>query len=539
MTSDPTTLADVVKLFLARGDSPALSEPATGDDTMTYAELGTAVLRAAAILRDRHQVQPGQRVATIGHNGIDLVVADLAVMALGAVVVPMDPRDTPEALGWSARRFGAALLLGDARSADLVAAVADAERIPAASLLSLRTGGPVADAPMRRLAPHDAAVILSSSGSTARPKGIVLTHANLVANAASLKAVHRIGPGDRHLCVLPMFHANAFGFSVTAVLGHGAHLVIMDGFQPIEFATVVLQYRVHVVSLVPELLRILASRPKLLRAGGSLRYVVSAAAPLPQTVARQFTARTGLEIHQGYGLSECTNFATAIGADISAETYAEVVLDANPPSIGTAIPGCSVEIRSDDGTFAADEQEGEIVVRGDNVMTGYWKDPEATGAALTDGWLRTGDEGFARTVAGQRFFFVTGRRKDLIIRLGEKVSPSAVERELAERGVAGRLAVVGFGNTATGEEVGLYFEDSEPAHRDLVEAAVRELPFERQPKVILYGDRPIPRTSTGKVRRRELRRAFDDWGEARFTPVVCPVIADHRKPPVVPAGRGA
>jgi acyl-CoA synthetase (AMP-forming)/AMP-acid ligase II len=515
------TLADFLTL---RGDDPALTEP--GGETMTRAELGVAVRRAVTALETNFGVRPGQRVVTIGRNSIGLVVADLAIMAMGAVVVPLDPRDTEESLSWLARQFGASLSLGDV----------SLPGVPSAPLASLRDA--VEEEMVGRPAPGDPAVVLSSSGSTARPKGIVLTHANLLANAASLQAVHRIRPGDRHLCVLPMFHANAFGFSIVAVLSHGAHLVVMDGFQPIEFGAVVREFEIDVVSLVPELLRVLASRPRLLPRGGSLRYVVSAAAPLPQAVARKFTAGTGLRIHQGYGLSECTNFATAIAADVTPQTYADVVLDSDPPSIGAAIPGCSVEVRTDDGAFAPDGQEGEIVVRGNNVMTGYWADPAATEATFADGWLLTGDQGYARTVDGRRYFFITGRRKELIIRLGEKVSPSAVERELAERGVAGRLAVVGFANAATGEEAGLYLEEEIPASREVIEAAIRELPFERQPKVVLYGDRPIPRTSTGKIRRQELRSAFDGWADARLSPVNCPIIADHRAPAAVPAGQG-
>src|SRR6185436_8442767 len=239
----------------------------------------------------------------------------------------------------------------------------------------------------------------------------------------------------------------------------------------------------------------------------TLKALLVSSAPLDTSLARTFEERTGIPLVQGWGLSEYTNFACCLSPALPAAERRELLFGGELTSVGSPLEQTEVTVL-----------EGELCVRGPSRMLGYFKDEAATRATVDgDGWLHTGDEGEVREVAGRRSYFITGRKKEIIIRGGEKISPLAVERKLlaAVPELLGQLVVVGFAHQAQGEEVGAYVEAEaldEKVRLGLM-AALDALPLDLRPKVVLHGAAPIPRTHTGKIQRRKLQPLFAKFAD--------------------------
>jgi long-chain acyl-CoA synthetase len=304
---------------------------------------------------------------------------------------------------------------------------------------------------------------------------------------------------------------------MVASIYSGNHIVLCDGFPGDLIWSIIREEQVDILSAVPEILRVMSQISVPRQSIPSMKYVVSAAAPLSKEVAREFQARTGIDIHQGYGLSECVNFAATTPWNVSEQVLKSLMQDWTTTSIGPALFGCEIEIVQSDGSAAKEQEEGEIVVSGHTVMLGYWAAEEATHAALLGGHLNTGDLGFFITIDAKRHFFVTGRKKEIIIRYGENLSPFLIEAELASLREVGRFAVVGFANEAAGEEIGLYIKAAHnPANRKRVLDIVKRCSARYRPRVIIFGDLPVPATPTGKIKRSELARTFQPYSRRSF-----------------------
>ena len=257
----------------------------------------------------------------------------------------------------------------------------------------------------------------------------------------------------------------------------------------------------------------------------SLRHILVSSAPLSSAVARDFEARTGIALVQGWGLSEYTNFACCVNPDESAGGHAELMTSEEVPSVGQALRGTEVRVVTAAGVPAEEGQHGELQVRGHSTMQGYLDDRPATVAAIDgNGWLSTGDEGFFRRRGGGSVFFISGRLKELIIRDAEKYSPLRLERALAAAvpELTTLLVVLGFAHRDHGEEVGAYLqiESLDPGLQTRLVAAIQALPVAERPKVVLHGAAPIPRTHTGKIQRRKMQPWFAAWNEYRGPLVV-------------------
>ncbi|HET8846977.1 MAG TPA: fatty acid--CoA ligase family protein, partial [Ktedonobacteraceae bacterium] len=297
----------------------------------------------------------------------------------------------------------------------------------------------------------------------------------------------------------------------------GIHLILNDTFSPFSFWNTLQQECVNICSVVPEILRVLCRRPAHQKRFPHLRYLVSAAAPLSAEISKQFYEKTAIPIHQGYGLSESTNFATTLPYDIPLEEYFSVMHSQPQPSIGTSLYGSTVVIINQRGEKIEAGITGEIVIQGHSNMLGYWRDEEATQQALGDGFLHTGDLGFYVSYGKRDYFFITGRIKEIILRCGQNISPLEIERELLFLQKMGDFAIVGFQHDQVGEEVGLYISTNVP---NLISPhsfdPLTEMPFFKRPKVVVIESKPIPRTSTGKIRRGSLRNFFNECHDWRF-----------------------
>ena len=505
--------------------------------TVDYRSLGDRIARAARGLQ-RLGVSKGDRVALVLPNCPQHVVAFHAVLRLGAVVVEHNPLYTPRELRHQFEDHGATIAIvwdkiahvvqelpddlgvTTVVSVDLISAMPLSKRIalklpvPPARTARRKLTGPVHDTldfakleshrrvkrSTPRPQPDDLALIQYTSGTTGSPKGAMLSHGNLTANAAQARAwVPTIERGDAVVyAVLPLFHAYGLTLCLTFAMSMGARLVLFPAFDPDLVLDVIRKRPATFLPAVPPIYERLlaASKAKRVPLGG-IRIAISGAMDLPVEIIDRWEKASGGYLVEGYGLSE-----------------ASPVLMANPvaPSrkIGTVgLPLPSTEARIVDRDDLARElphgEEGELVARGPQVFSGYWRRKDETEASFADGWLRTGD---IATMDDDGFVTIVDRVKELIITGGFNVSPSEVEEAL--RGVRGvkDAAAVGIANKEKGGEdvVGaVVMEPGAEFDADAIRAAVRsDLAGYKVPRRVVRLDE-LPVSMIGKVLRREVR----------------------------------
>lgn len=495
--------------------------------SLNYGQFFCEVLCLRQRLQAMFHVQPGERIGVCCWNCPEVVLFDLAILSLGAILVPLNPEESFDFIHYVVEHSGLRLfvhnsaLLERVQSFSLEKWGVHTQEIEAlctpscASCSSLDLSELSAE--MSHLTP---ALLLYTSGTTGRPKGVTLSHYNLLINAEALTRVHQLRLNRTHMCILPLFHANALGFSLITSYYAGIHLVLNDAFPAFSFWEIIRREQVNICSVVPEIVKTLSRHPRPVRRETlpHLRYLVSAAAPLAVEVARDFYEKTAIPLHQGYGLSENTNFATTLPYDITESEYKAVMHGHPTPSIGTELYGSSVCIVNAQGERVGPGISGEIVIQGHSNMSGYWQDATATQETLGKGYLRTGDQGYYLTYERGNYFFITGRFKEILLRSGQNISPLEVERELAFLEEIGDFAVVGFPHQHMGEEVGLYVSMSvvSPIVAQRFDS-LAEVPFFKRPKVIVLGKMPVPRTNTGKIRRNLLKPYFHKYRNRIFS----------------------
>ncbi len=534
VTNRPATdIPDLLSRLARHGERPALTfyQGKNRQSPLGYASLKGRVDALASALFGQFGVKPGDRVALLAPNRLEVPVLTLALLRLGAVVVPLNPGSAPADWGYILQHSGARGLcatreLGE-RAAEEVARARLAFSLAVESVFELTSSGAMPPLP-DELGEH-LGVVLYTSGTTGSPKGVALRQRNLLANGRSMAENFAMN-GTTQLAVLPLYHAHAFGFGLMTALSTGGHLVFTERLEPFTWAQVVRAENVEVTSVVPTLL------PMLLAAGikrdkvPSLRHILVSSAPLPVDVARTFEQTTGIPLIQGWGLSEYTNFACCVSPDEPAEAHAALMYGWELPSIGPALPGTEVRVVDADMTPLPEGARGELVIRGPSTMLGYYQDPATTARALDgDGWLHSGDEGFFRMHGGRPVYFVTGRIKEIIIRDAEKYSPLRLEQRLLESvpELSGKLVVLGFAHAEHGEEVGAYVEAAalDPGVCGRLLAAIEAMPQPERPKVVLHGEQAIPRTHTGKIQRRKMQPWFAGYAKHRGVVVIAPVVA--------------
>jgi acyl-CoA synthetase (AMP-forming)/AMP-acid ligase II len=520
----PTLLAGLAQ----RGERRALSfyRGKALDGRLTYGELAARVEALAGGLHERFGLSPGDRVAILAPNRLEVPVLVLALLRLGAVVVPLNPGSATE--DWT-------YILAHSGARGLCATRELLERVPQAA----RTGFALhvedafsvtgrAPEPPSGLA-EQMAVVLYTSGTTGNPKGVALRQRNLISNAWSMARNFRLDATTQY-AVLPLYHAHAFGFGLMTALSTGGHLVFSERLEPFTWASVVRAEAVEVSSVVPSLIPMLLAAGVTQKAVPTLRHLMVSSAPLQVDVARTFEARSEIPLIQGWGLSEYTNFACCVSPFEPEEEHRRLMYSWEVPSIGPALEGTEVQVQDAQGRAVEEGTRGELAVRGHSVMLEYFRDPANTSNTIDGrGWLHTGDEGFFRMHGGRPIHFVTGRLKEIIIRDAEKYSPLRLEQRLLETlpELSGRLVVLGFPHREHGEEVGAYLEieSCDDALRGRLTGAIAAMPVAERPKVLLYGARPIPRTHTGKIQRRKLQPWFTAWVEHRGQTVIAELPA--------------
>jgi len=490
-------------------DAVAVRQGAT---TLTYAGLDRASAVFAARLRDLG-VGPGDRVALVAPNVLAFPVAYYAILRCGGVVVPMNPLLKAGEVAYTLRDAGARVAVVFALFAEQVGA-AGAET--GTEVVVVAPGeieaAPPADADVDlevvERAPEDVAVVLYTSGTTGRPKGAELSFANLRSNVlACVETLFLNGPEDVLFGGLPLFHSFGQTCALNTAVAGGSCLTLLPRFDPREALEVVTRDRVTIFLGVPTMyMALLGVEAKDAYDTSTVRLGVSGGSSLPVEVLHGAEEAFGLEVLEGYGLSETSPVASfnhpdrprkagSVGVPIRG---VEMAL-ARPPQEDEE-PGAEsgVELLDPADTDAV----GEVVVRGENIMLGYRGNPDATRAAVREGWFHTGD--LARRDA-DGYYFIVDRVKDLIIRNGFNVYPREVEEVLYAHPAVAEAAVVGLPDPVHGEEVGALVQLKEGAQvgedelRDFVAEQVAAFKY---PRVIRFG--PVPKGPTGKVLKREI-----------------------------------
>ncbi len=339
-------------------------------------------------------------------------------------------------------------------------------------------------------------VILYTSGTTARPKGVMLNEEQFDANCDSFLKHVPFAPQDKVILALPLFHS--FGNIITLViLRTGGTLIFLRQFAPKSILASITKYKATILPLVPTIYSFLI---ELYARGGydvsSLRYCISGGAALPEALLRKVEETMGVTVIEGYGLTETSPV-------IAVNTFKDGSV---PGSVGPVLPNVTVKIVDESGNEVKQGEVGEIWVRAKTVMLGYWNRPEQTREALTeDGWLKTGDLGHLDE--NHHLFISAGRKKDLIIRAGENVSPLAIENALMNHPGVAEVAAVGVPDERVGERVKVCVtlrQGATATDRELKELCRKKLPPFMIPDLIQFYD-ALPKNATGKILKSQLR----------------------------------
>lgn len=454
----------------------------------TFAELSDEVNRIAGVLKERVK---GDIVGVLLLNSQKYAATMLGIWKAGKTAVPLNYLLPPAELGFiikdsgmsglvSSQFFNQALtamkpLFGDRG----VVLMADDPSFAAES-----TGVVAAEY-------RDPALYLYTSGTTGRPKGVVLTHDNLLANVESCQRAGDFDHRDAFLCLLPFFHTYAITGTFLLPLLSGSKMVLIDRFQPAKVLGLIQEHKISVFLAIPSMYRVLAGSEGDFNVS-SVRFPISGGEPLPVAIAEAFEKRFNVPIFEGYGQTETAPVVTLNTPD-----------GRKPGTIGRPVPGVEVAIWDDQNRALRAGEIGEIMVRGRNVMKGYHHLPEETAKTITNGWLHTGDLG---KLDEEGFVVITGRKKDLIISAGENIYPREIEEALSQHPKVKEVAVIGVKDEVRGEvpKAFVIVRDGMTLDEKELRAFCREaLANYKVPKYFeIVPD--LPRTPTGKVLKRML-----------------------------------
>ncbi len=480
----------------AHADRPALM---LDDAVLNYAVFNEAATRVAGLLKEKG-IEPGDRVGIMLPNVPYFGAVYYGVLRAGGVVVPMNVLLKARETGFYLKDSGAKVIFAwhdFAEAARTGADEAGAETIlvKPGEFEQLVMAAPRAEEDEPREG-SDTAVILYTSGTTGTPKGAELTHDNLRRNCTiTARTLVQITEQDVILGALPLFHSFGQTCGLNAAVATGACLTLIPRFDPVKALEIIGRDQVTVLEGVPTMYHAMLNAPNKDTADvSSLRVCVSGGSAMPVEVMRTFEKQFDCIILEGYGLSETSPVASFNHPD----------RERKPGSIGTPIQGVEMKVLDDEGGDVEQGGVGEIVIRGHNVMKGYYGRDDATGEVFSDGWFSTGD---MATVDEDGYFFIVDRKKDMIIRGGYNVYPREIEEVLYEHPAVSEVAVIGIADDALGEEVAamVVLKTGAEASDDEIRAYVKErVAAYKYPRKIWFSDE-LPKGPTGKILKREIK----------------------------------
>ena len=489
-------------LFSAFASTAATNTASTGlysaDREFTYPEILAESIRTAQLLQAAG-LKPGERAALWLRNSPEFVFNLFGIFAADGVAVPINSFLRPVEVAHVIRDSGAKILVAEPdQKAEIIASGQLPEGVRVLSIDDLPYLQPTGAIPKPLRQNQDLAVLIYTSGTTGKPKGAMLTHANLLHNVASCRVMLEVNAPDRFVVLLPMFHSFMLTVGILLPLLTGASLICIKGLQsPRQIVEEIIRRHGTILPAMASIFRALAHLPTGLELA-SLRLCVSGAGPLPGEILRAFNTRhPKIPLIEGYGLSE-----------------ASPVVSVNPVkgpwhagTIGVPIPGVEISIQDEHGTHLDTGIDGEICVRGGNVMTGYWNDEVKTAEALRNGWLLTGDIGHRRP---DGWFVVTDRKKDMLKPNGINVYPREIEEVIYRFPGIKEAAVVGEPCEKRGERAVAFVAVDDGHQFDenaLLTYLKSHLADYKLPRRVIQLP-ALPKNGTGKIAKPVLRESL-------------------------------
>jgi oxalate---CoA ligase len=485
-------------------DHPALTAP--GRPTLTYGQLRTNVQELIGYLHN-NGLGRGDRIAIAMGNGPEMVITFLAA-ACAATAAPLNPK-------YRADEF--AFYYEDTQAKALIVLPDSVEEARAAMLPGMRlieaqmgedgrlmftrstsTDEPAEHRNSTAATSDDVAMILHTSGTTSRPKRVPIRHRNLIASAGNIGRTYQLGPQDRTLCVMPLFHIHGIVASLLSTLASGGTVICPPGFDGLKFFGWLDEFKPTWYSAVPTMHQLLLARAErnaeIIKAN-PLRFIRSSSAPLPPVVLERLEATFGAPVLESYGMTEASHQMTSNP------------LPPAPHKAGSVGIGVGVEagIMDENGNLLAQGEIGEVVVRGPNIVDGYENNPEANASAFVDGWFRTGDQGY---LDPDGYLCLTGRIKELINRGGEKISPLEIDDVLLRHPAVAEALAFAVPHKTLGEEVhAAVVLKGEASERELRQHCAESLAEFKVPRQIHILE-ALPRGATGKLQRISMAKTL-------------------------------
>ncbi len=506
--------------------SPEKTASICGTTRLTFQQVGERVNRLSSALSGLG-ISRGDRVAILSLNCHRFLELYYGVPQLGAIVVPINFRLQPQEIKYIVDHSGSRAIAVDPALASLVEPVrAQLESVEHFILMSdepreeylayeelLAGASPDFNAP--ELSDDELLGLFYTSGTTAEPKGVMLTHQNMLSNIRHSEGVYNYQPEDIYLHAAPMFHL-ADGSAAFSHTSRGATQAFIPRFDPKQVLESIECERVSLILLVPTMLNFLLQQPDLDSYDlSSLRHVTYGASPIAPDLLRRAMKILNCQFGQGYGLTEASPLLTVLAHEDHLVTDAKS--ERRLASCGKPVPGVDVRVVREDGADAKPGDVGEIMARGPNIMLGYWKRPEDTEDVLRDGWLHTGD---LATVDEEGYIYLVDRKKDMIVTGGENVYSTEVEAVLYAHPAVKEAAVIPIPDPDWGEGVHacVAVRDGKKVTEEELEEFCRErLANYKVPRSIEFIDGELPKGGTGKILKKQLRERYWKGRERRIS----------------------
>jgi long-chain acyl-CoA synthetase len=467
-----------------------------GKNPITYGQLTDTVTKYRDFFYQQG-IRPGENVGLFSKNSVEFIYSYLAIASLGAVVVPLNFQLVPREIAYIIQNANIKKLI-TMTILDLDVELANYNyQVNVTQLLISQIFYTISQleippAPVSQsFDENQICTIIYTSGTTGNPKGAMLTHKNLVSNAQAFSQVFTYHQSDRILCVLPMYHCFAWTAAVLTPLFNGSSILILEQFSVKETITSIKDNSLTVIFGIPNMFRLIAQRAEK-EDFAHVKLFVSGGSSLPQEICEQFAKKIGKNVVEGYGLSEASPIVSL--NPIDKVKYC---------SIGKPLPGIEVKVVDNNNRTLPSGETGELLVRGPNVMHGYYQLPEETAKALQNGWLHTGDLAY---LDQEGYIFIVDRLKDMILINGENIYPREIEELLYAYPAIAEAAVIGIPTKQYGTSVYAYLVVNEGSSIDkkaLKTYLQEKLAPYKIPREFITID-SLPKTSTGKILKTTL-----------------------------------